>query len=55
MDSADQLVQKKRAIFDKWERLEDFLQLQTLQHNFEQHMPQKKTEPVLIFDMLKHI
>ena len=55
MDTADRLVQKELAVFDKLGRLEVFLQLQKLQHNFQQHMPQKQTGPVLIFDMLKHI
>ena len=57
MDAADLLVQKERAVFDKWGRLEVFLQLQTVQHNFEQHMhaAQKQTQHMLIFDMLKHI
>ena len=55
MDTAERLVQKELAVFDKLGRLEVFLQLQKVQHNFQQHMPQKQTGPVLIFDMLKHI
>ena len=55
MDATDRLVQKERAVFDNWGRLEVFLHLQTLQHNFEQHMPRKQTQQMLIFDMLKHI
>ena len=55
MDAADRLVQKERAVFDKWGRLEVFLQLQTLQHNFEHDLPQKQTQHMLIFEMLKHI
>ena len=52
MDATDRLVQKERAVFDNWGRLEVFLHLQ---HNFKQHMPRKQTQHMLIFDMLKHI